>query len=274
MSNTSLRVIVSVIGIPIILALCLIGGIPFLIFVLAIGVYSFFEFSQILLKKNISVNIFIGGLSVAAIIINFYANFIEFEILSVFIILTLLLFELFNNKQSAVYNLGGTLLGVFYIGYFSSFLILIRQYFNTTEIFYNTGGYLIISLFATIWICDSAAFFLGTAFGKHKLFPRVSPQKSWEGAIAGFVFAILTMITAKAIILDSLSWTNVIWIGILIGIFGQFGDLVESLLKRDVGVKDSSSIIPGHGGVFDRFDSLLFTAPVVYLYLHFFVQNI
>ena len=110
MSNTSLRVIVSVIGIPIILALCLIGGIPFLIFVLAIGVYSFFEFSQILLKKNISVNIFIGGLSVAAIIINFYANFIEFEILSVFIILTLLLFELFNNKQSAVYNLGGTLL--------------------------------------------------------------------------------------------------------------------------------------------------------------------
>jgi len=268
------RVIVSVIGIPIILALCLIGGIPFLIFVLAIGIYSFFEFSQILLKKNISVNIFIGGLFVAAIIINFYANFIEFEILSVFIILTLLLFELFNNKQSAVYNLGGTLLGVFYIGYFSSFLILIRQYFNTTEIFYNTGGYLIISLFATIWICDSAAFFLGTAFGKHKLFPRVSPKKSWEGAIAGFVFAILTMIAAKAIILDSLSWVNVIWIGILIGIFGQFGDLVESLIKRDVGVKDSSSIIPGHGGVFDRFDSLLFAAPVVYLYLHFFVQNI
>jgi len=274
LSNTSTRVIVSLIGIPIILALCLIGGIPFLIFVLAIGIYSFFEFSQILLKKNISVNIFIGGLSIAAIIINFYANFVEFEILSVFIILVLLLYELFNNKQSAVYNLGGTLVGVFYIGYFSSFLILIRQYFNTTGIFYNTGGYLIISLFATIWICDSAAFFLGTAFGKHKLFPRVSPQKSWEGAIAGFVFAILTMIAAKAIILDSLSWTNVIWIGILIGIFGQFGDLVESLLKRDVGVKDSSSIIPGHGGVFDRFDSLLFAAPVVYLYLHFFVQNI
>lgn len=274
MSNTSTRVIVSVIGIPIILALCLIGGIPFLIFVLAVGIYSFFEFSQILLKKNISVNIFIGGLSVAAIIINFYANFVEFEILSVFIILTLLLYELFNNKQSAVSNLGGTLLGVFYIGYFSSFLILIRQYFNTTEIFYNAGGYLIISLLVTIWICDSAAFFLGTAFGKHKLFPRVSPQKSWEGAIAGFVFAILTMIAAKAIILDSLSWVNVIWIGILIGIFGQFGDLVESLFKRDVGVKDSSSIIPGHGGVFDRFDSLLFTAPVVYLYLHFFVQSI
>jgi phosphatidate cytidylyltransferase len=111
---------------------------------------------------------------------------------------------------------------------------------------------------------------LGTAFGKHKLFPRVSPKKSWEGAISGFVFAILTMIAARAIILDFFSLWDVIIIGIIVGTIGQMGDLVESLMKRDAGVKDSSSIIPGHGGIFDRFDSLLLSAPFIYLYLFYF----
>jgi len=103
--------------------------------------------------------------------------------------------------------------------------------------------------------------------GKHKLFPRVSPQKSWEGAVFGFVFSILTMLLAKVIILDFLSWTSVVILGIIIGIIGQIGDLVESLFKRDAGVKDSSNLIPGHGGIFDRFDSLLYSAPVILLYL-------
>ena len=112
---------------------------------------------------------------------------------------------------------------------------------------------------------------MGTAFGKHKLFPRVSPNKSWEGAIAGFVFAIITMIAAKATVIDLLTLYDAVIIGIIVGIIGQMGDLVESLVKRDAGVKDSSAIIPGHGGIFDRFDSLLLTAPVVYLYLSIFV---
>ena len=106
--------------------------------------------------------------------------------------------------------------------------------------------------------------------GKHKLFKRVSPNKSWEGAIFGFIFAITTMILAKIIILNFLSWNTVIALGFIVGIFGQVGDLIESLIKRDAGVKDSSAIIPGHGGIFDRFDSLLYTAPLIFLYLSFF----
>ena len=136
---------------------------------------------------------------------------------------------------------------------------------------YTEAGYLIISIFASIWVCDSAAYFIGSALGKHKLFPRVSPKKSWEGAIAGFIFAVVTLIAARELLLDILSLTDAVIIGILIGIFGQLGDLVESLLKRDAGVKDSSSIIPGHGGIFDRFDSILFTVPIVYLYFYFFI---
>ena len=102
------------------------------------------------------------------------------------------------------------------------------------------------------------------------MFPRISPNKSWEGALLGFLFAILTMLLAKLIVLDFLSWTNVIVLGIIIGIIGQLGDLVESSIKRDAGIKDSSSIIPGHGGIFDRFDSLLFSAPAIWLYLKYF----
>ncbi|MCW9094553.1 MAG: phosphatidate cytidylyltransferase, partial [Ignavibacteriaceae bacterium] len=111
----------------------------------------------------------------------------------------------------------------------------------------------------------------GTALGKHKLFPRVSPNKSWEGAIFGFIFSVLTMILAQLIALDFLSLFNVVVIGIIIGIVGPIGDLVESLLKRDSAVKDSSSFIPGHGGFFDRFDSLLFSVPVIWMYLRYFV---
>jgi len=151
------------------------------------------------------------------------------------------------------------------------------NYFHGIEIIsefftedYFSGGYLIISIFITIWICDSAAFFLGTAFGKHKLFPRVSPKKSWEGSIAGFIFALLTMIALKYIILYSFSFVDALITGIIIGSVGQIGDLVESLIKRDAGVKDSSNLIPGHGGIFDRFDSLMLSSPVIYLYLSYF----
>ena len=122
--------------------------------------------------------------------------------------------ELFRNYDSAILNLGATLLGIFYFGLFGSALIGIREFYPESNGLYINGGYLIISIFATIWICDSAAFFGGTALGKHRLFLRVSPKKSWEGAIFGFVFAILTMISAKYLVLDFLSLKDVIIIGL------------------------------------------------------------
>jgi phosphatidate cytidylyltransferase len=176
---------------------------------------------------------------------------------------------LFRNKGSAIINIGTTLLGIFYIGLFAAALLGLREFYPHIGNLYIRGGYIIISVFASIWICDSAAYYGGTALGRHKLFPRVSPKKSWEGAIFGFVFAVLTLVLAKIILLDFLSWNTVIAIGIITGVFGQIGDLVESLIKRDAGVKDSSGIIPGHGGVLDRFDSILYTAPVILLYLKY-----
>ncbi len=210
LGNTATRIIVSIIAIPLILAACFYGKIPFLIFVLGIGLISFGEFSELVKNKSIYTNFISGFLSVGFIIINSYFNFINVNVLFIIITVILLLFELFRNKSSAIINVGVTLLGVFYIGLFSSTILEIREFFNTSEMFYSEGGFLIISIMVSIWVCDSAAFFLGTAFGKHKLFPRVSPNKSWEGAITGFVFAVIAMIAAKALVLDVIELSDAI----------------------------------------------------------------
>jgi phosphatidate cytidylyltransferase len=270
LSNTATRIFVSLFAIPAIVLLSYFGQVYFLCFVIFISGISFYEFAVMSKSKGANLNVNLGLLAVVFLIINQYLFLISsFSILTISL-LAILIIELFRNNGSAIQNLGSTLLGISYFGILGGSLVAIREIYPRIDELYNQGGYLIISILATIWICDSAAFFGGTALGKHKLFTRVSPKKSWEGAIFGFVFAILTMILAKNLALDFLSLTDALIIGIIIGTFGQIGDLVESLIKRDAGVKDSSNLIPGHGGIFDRFDSLLFSSPIIYLYLSYF----
>ena len=270
LSNTAKRVLVSVITIPVILAVSYIGSFVFFSFVVAVALISFYEFSSMVKNKGVSVNNWIGYFSIIFLAVNQFNNVFDTNTFVLLLMILISAVELFRNKDSAIYNIGATLLGIFYIGAFASSLIGIREFYPAVGEIYLRGGYVIISMFVTIWICDSAAFFGGTAFGKHKMFVRVSPNKSWEGAVFGFIFALLTMILLKEIILNFLSWETVIAFGIIIGTIGQIGDLIESLFKRDAGVKDSSNLIPGHGGIFDRFDSLLFTAPVILLCLKYF----
>jgi phosphatidate cytidylyltransferase len=210
-------------------------------------------------------------------------------VLLVFLLIVLLT-ELFRQKGSATLNAASTVLGVCMISLFFGTLIEVRELFPygfPVHKFFPTsyagdaemamitrwGGYTIIAIFASLWMCDTAAYFGGSTLGRHKLFERVSPKKSWEGAVFGFAAAILTMVLARAIVLDYLQLQDALVLGTIIGVFGQLGDLVESRFKRDAGVKDSSAIIPGHGGVYDRFDSLVFVAPIVYLYIDFVVLS-
>jgi phosphatidate cytidylyltransferase len=205
-------------------------------------------------------------------------------------LLAVLLIELFRQKGSAILNASTTVAGVCIISLFFGTLIYVRELFPfgfPVHKFFPTsyagdaelalisrwGGYTIVSIFASIWMCDTFAYFGGSTFGRHKLFERVSPNKSWEGAVFGFAAALLTMMVARATVLDYLRVQDALVIGAIVGIFGQLGDLVESRFKRDAGVKDSSAIIPGHGGVYDRFDSLVFVAPLVYLYIDFVVLS-
>ncbi len=270
LGNTAKRILVSVISIPLILAVSFYGNAYFLLFVLFVALFSFYEFARMVKNKGANVNLILGFAAVFFFVLNGFRYFLDTYFFLLIFIAALSLTELFRNKNSAVYNIGTTFLGVFYIGLLASALIGIRQMYSSAGGDYYKGGYIIIAMFIAIWICDSAAFFGGTSLGKHKLFPRVSPNKSWEGAIFGFIFALVTMMFTKVIFLEFLSWQTIIALGIIIGIIGQLGDLIESLLKRDTGVKDSSNIIPGHGGIFDRFDSVLFTAPFVLMYLKYF----
>ncbi|MBI9072758.1 MAG: phosphatidate cytidylyltransferase [Melioribacteraceae bacterium] len=271
-NNTAKRILVALVAVPLIIAVCLLGNEFFMTFTLGIGLLAFYEFYSFTQNKKFYPNLFIGLASVGAIILNNYYGFIEFQNLSIIIVFLLLLIELFRNKSSAIANTGASLLGIFYIGLFSASILALRELYSEFTTIYINGGYIIISLLITLWVCDSAAFFLGIKFGKNKLFPRVSPKKSWEGAIAGFVFSIIAMLILNYTILDFIHWSKALILGLIIGIIGQMGDLVESLFKRDANIKDSSALIPGHGGVLDRFDSLLFTAPVVYLYFYYFVK--
>jgi phosphatidate cytidylyltransferase len=206
-----------------------------------------------------------------------------------------LLYELFRNKGSAILNLSTTFLGAIYIGLSMGTFLGIRELFGfefpywlsrqylptggayddlmVKQLTYPWGGWMIIAILATIWMCDTAAYFGGLSMGKHHLFPRVSPKKTWEGAVWGFLAAVGTMMGARALVLPFLELHQAIVMGVVIGSLGQLGDLVESLFKRDAGVKDSSTLIPGHGGAFDRFDSLIFVSPILYLYLDFVVLS-
>jgi phosphatidate cytidylyltransferase len=290
-SNLGQRVLVGVIAIPLILLLCIVGGpyfFAFIALVSAVALREFYALAQAKGAKPLVIVGIIGGLAVNACFFSAptTAAPLLMYVLIVFVVVSALV-ELFHDNGSAILNLSTTLLGVLYISLFFGTLIGIRQLFVTDTFpvlrylpagttladaahqVDRWGGYTVISMFATIWICDSAAFHIGVASGRHKLFPRVSPNKSWEGAIAGLIAALGAAVLAQRFLITYVPIAGALLIGGIVGTIGQLGDLTESLLKRDAGVKDSSTLIPGHGGAFDRFDSVLLVSPCVFLYLQF-----
>ena len=122
----------------------------------------------------------------------------------------------------------------------------------------------------SIWICDSAAFYFGSKWGRKKILPTISPKKSWVGFIAGLISSFIVYGVAKYLLFLEITGEEMCVLVIITGFFGQVGDFAESLLKRNAGVKDSGTMLLGHGGVLDRFDSLIFASPLTYFYLYFF----
>ncbi|MBI3004621.1 MAG: phosphatidate cytidylyltransferase [Ignavibacteriales bacterium] len=311
-SSLPTRVAVAALAIPAIILLTLQGGYWFFGLVALISSVSLIEFYKLSERKGalplIKLGVFFGLLVNLAFIyerlqLDLYKFFADMGIrLSMFsqlqfllvvlllFILAVLLTELFRNKESSTLNIALTVFGVLGISVFFGTLIGLREVFpygfpvykffsvavaDTIQLeqINRWGGYTVVSLFASIWICDTAAYFGGVSLGRHKLMERVSPGKTWEGAVFGFVFAILTMVLAQKTVLEYLPLHHAVVVGVFVGVFGQLGDLVESRFKRDADVKDSSSIIPGHGGMYDRFDSLVFLSPIVYLYIDFVVLS-
>lgn len=258
------RVLIGLIAAPLIAAIVYFDGLAFLCLVLVLALFSINEFYNLMQKKDFHPAYWVGNFfTVFFIIFAYYGLKRNWEpghstILTgaaiAAMIATLFLKE---RPKEAIVDMAVTLLGMIYIGWFFSYFIFIRA-------LSDKGGYLLF-LLVTVWALDTIAYFVGKVFGKHKLWPSVSPQKSIEGAIAGFIFCLI----AAAIFgyFAGFETIHSLILGAIIGVAAQLSDLVESLIKRDAGVKDASQLIPGHGGVLDRMDSFILTAPIVYYYL-------
>lgn len=178
---------------------------------------------------------------------------------------------LFRGRQPYIANVATTILG-FLIAWMPCHVCLIRQMGPEVSLFnitFKQGLYFLILIFFVILFTDIAAYFFGIRFGKHKLSPVISPKKTIEGAAAGGICAVIAGLIIGKLIGISLYHSFVL--SLLITVFAQLGDLSESLIKRDAGVKDSGNSLPGHGGFLDRADSYLFSVPVAYYYIKYFI---
>jgi phosphatidate cytidylyltransferase len=209
----------------------------------------------------------------AAILEGFLAIDIGLPLIGVVLIGSLMAEVLRRDHEASLTNWALTLAGALYVGGLLSFFILLRQLNTPLEggwlAFLNIppGAAWIYTVLAITWLQDTAAYFVGKAFGRHKMAPVLSPKKSWEGAIGGFVASILTALLARLILGLPISPLLAVILGALCAITGPLGDLAESLIKRQVGVKDSGQLIPGHGGILDRADSLMFIVATVYCFV-------
>lgn len=236
-------------------------------YLILVGIFGFLaisEFSKIIKLKGFASYIFFGLL--LFLIINRQDSYAVTFILSITILSSFFLLYYLFAKKNIEYKNERTKLGltIRYIVFSMSFLILLPFYNN------NFHPYLIISILCIIWVNDSFAFLVGKNFGKNKLFVSVSPNKTIEGFIGGLTFALLIALLISKFN-TTFSLMNWLAIGLIVSVFGTCGDLIESKFKRQANLKDSGNLMPGHGGILDRLDSLLFVAPFVYLYINYII---
>lgn len=178
----------------------------------------------------------------------------------------------FGDMTTAGTRLACSIMGIVYVGLLLTFVALIKRDFGPS------GGDVVVFVLVVTWTGDTGAYFAGRFLGKRKLYPAVSPKKTWAGALGGLAAStasaaglklVLPMIHGTPGLMGGLTWVDVIALAVPGAILGQMGDLVESMVKRSTGVKDSGALLPGHGGILDRVDAVLLLAPYVYLYLTF-----
>jgi phosphatidate cytidylyltransferase len=171
------------------------------------------------------------------------------------------------EARQRVEDMAVTVFGVLYVGWLSAHFVMLRELpWRAGRPYAEGASYVLLAFFLT-WSCDTGAYAIGRLFGRRRPWTRISPRKSVEGAIGGLLSAVAAGFVARAWFAHYLRLWDAAALGVLVGVFAQVGDLVESLLKRDSAHGDSSDFIPGHGGILDRFDSLYFAAPLVFYYL-------
>jgi phosphatidate cytidylyltransferase len=255
------RVITGLWGIPLLIAAVWFDKpLPWFTLLVAIwGALAVFEFYKLAAGAKLQPLTYFGLLWTLFFIISphFKYDFTVPLLLTLAVVLPLIWLLGRPKKEGAFISWAWTLGGILYIGWLLSYFVALRG-------LEEGRNWVFFALFTT-FASDTTAFFVGRALGRHKLAPRISPGKTWEGTIAGVFGAIIVSLLFTMLI--PISYWQLVVLGLLVSIFGQFGDLVESLLKRNMGAKDSGRLIPGHGGFLDRIDSVVFVGVVVYYYV-------
>jgi phosphatidate cytidylyltransferase len=266
------RILTSIVGIP--LLVYLIEFAPPLAFVIVsyaamlISLYEYFS----LTKNRGNISVIVPGFLLATLVFcSFYFPDLDLQFyfpIGVLLILIAALFSKSRETAGTLQNTAYALFGPWYTGGLLGLVVGVRMIDWGTE----TGADLLMMLFLIIWTGDTAAYFIGKRWGGHRL-TAVSPRKTVEGAVAGFVAGTIAAVVCSYLFVEKIPTGHAILLGALVSIMGQVGDLCESMLKRSANVKDSGSIIPGHGGMLDRLDSLLFGAPAMYYYFYLILQK-
>jgi len=257
------RIITALIGLPLLIAVVWFGEPWFTILVAIWGLLAASEFYRMVSTAKVLPLTYFGLIWALLFILGPHVDYDLTTplLLTSAVILPLIWLLLRRQKEGAFMNWAWTIGGILYIGWLLSHLVALRG-------LDDGRNWVFLALLAT-FASDTAAFFVGRAIGKHHLAPRISPGKTWEGAIAGVLAAIIIslLFTLPTSLQLPLNYWQAVLLGLLVSVFGQLGDLVESLLKRNTGVKESGKLIPGHGGILDRTDSVVFAGIVVYYYV-------
>jgi phosphatidate cytidylyltransferase len=252
------RILVGLVALPAVLIPIWLGGIWLTLFLMLVGIGGGLEFYRLMQIGGYQPRRTLGLVWLALLILaHWQPQLLPFSLI-VMAGMIITLIDAMHQKQAPMHTWMATSMGALYIGTMLGQALALRQLPN--------GMWWVLLGLALTWTNDSAAYFVGVTFGRHKLWPRLSPKKSWEGTIAGWVTAAIVGALWIMITPLNATYSPILGavVGLIAGILALFGDLTISTIKRQVGVKDSGHIFPGHGGVLDRLDSILFVLPFVY----------
>jgi phosphatidate cytidylyltransferase len=262
-SNLAKRSLVAAVGIPALVFISYFGGYWLYFFCLLISILSSWELAAMLMARQIRLSKKLITLLPIVIVSMFqFSRFGRADLMIVFILFMLTaVYKLIETGiVDYVSHLATSILAAIYPGFFVSFAILMHRDFAPV------GWVFLLFVFVNTWIADTFAYGFGRWLGKRKLAPTISPKKTWAGFIGSFAGGLITPFLAIPF-LPNWSLAALMMLSLVATLFGQIGDLIESAIKRDCGIKDSSNLIPGHGGVLDRFDSFVIALPAVYFML-------
>jgi len=272
-NNLATRSLTAVFFVVVMVGSVLLGQNVFSILLFIITILSLNEFISIVSDEKIQpalwTTLLTGGITYSILALNAMglaeARFLFSIIPFIFL---LFLVELWRNKPNPFINIAISLVGIIYI----SLPFGLMMYFFDPVILSGPSHYgIVLGFLLILWLNDTGAYFVGSLIGKNKLFERISPGKTWEGSTGGALFALITA-WGLSFVFPQLHLSQWMILSIIIVITGTLGDLVESMLKRSLGIKDSGNILPGHGGMLDRFDAVMLSAPFVFVYLALFCR--